>query len=281
MNGDNLGGKGMRNVILAVAVAAVLAPIAAVAAPPTQATTNASKTCKALRANMGAQAFNATFRSLGACVSRVTPIEEQNVQSAESACRAEQNDPTFPVTHGGKSFNAFYGQNDNDKNAFGKCVSLKTQASHGVEQPALNPARSCRALKSTMGASTFAMAFGTNATHRNAFGKCASLVARTGITALLNAAQACTTEQNDTAFPAAHGGKTFAQFYGTNADLSNAFGNCVAQKALATLQKQGQALVNAAKSCRAALKADPTAFRQKYGTKPNAFAKCVSAKTRS
>ncbi|TMK39806.1 MAG: hypothetical protein E6G56_09185 [Actinobacteria bacterium] len=43
-------------------------------------------------------------------------------------CRAEQADPSFADSHGGKSFAQFYGTNHNLANAFGKCVSSKAQA---------------------------------------------------------------------------------------------------------------------------------------------------------
>jgi len=66
-------------------------------------------------------------------------------------------------------------------------------------------------------------------------------------------------------------GKTFAQFYGTN-DLSNAFGKCVAAKASTTGQSQQQASVAAAKACAGEQKANPAAFKTKYGT----FGRCVS-----
>ena len=50
---------------------------------------------------------------------------------------------------------------------------------------------------------------------------------------VVNAAQACRTEQADANFAASHDGKTFDQFYGTNANLKNAFGKCVSSKAKA------------------------------------------------
>src|SRR6266542_3688389 len=49
----------------------------------------------------------------------------------------------------------------------------------------------------------------------------------------LNPAQQCRAEQADAAFAAGHGGKTFAQFYGTNGNQQNAFGKCVSTKAQA------------------------------------------------
>ena len=47
-------------------------------------------------------------------------------------CKAERDDPNFAATHGGLSFEDFYGTNQNRRNAFGKCVSGKAKA-QGVE----------------------------------------------------------------------------------------------------------------------------------------------------
>jgi hypothetical protein len=271
----------MKKLMILAALAFVLAPVAAFAAPTPAK--QAAKDCATLRAKMGVTAFVQAFGSAGTvnafgkCVSKMTQLERANLTSANTLCSAEQEDPTFAATHGGKTFVQFYGTG-NGKNAFGRCVSLKMQSSSNAEQSGMNPARSCRAMRTTMGA-LFAPSFGTNASHRNAFGKCVSLVARFQSTAVVNAASACQSEVNDATFAATHGGKTFAQFYGTNADLSNAFGNCVATKLGVATTKLQASLTSASKTCRAMRTNDPTGFRTKYGTRPNAFAKCVVAHT--
>lgn len=268
-----------RIVVLSIAIF-TLAPVAAFATPtPAQ---QASKDCSALRAKIGATAFTQAFatngssNAFGKCVSKLAQVEQANLSSANTLCRAEQADPNFASTHGGKTFTQFYGKG-NEKNAFGNCVSLKARNSSKPEQAAMNPARTCSALRTTLGRSLFAQGFGTNANHANAFGKCVSMVARTQATAVVNAATTCLSEANDTNFASTHGGKTFAQFYGTNSDLSNAFGNCVAQKLGVATTKLQNALANASKTCRALRNSDPTSFRSKYGSRPNAFAKCVVA----
>jgi hypothetical protein len=129
-----------------------------------------------------------------------------------------------------------------------------------------------------MGSAAFGLLYGTTANHRNAYGKCVSRVARAQVSTELNAAQQCRAQQDDPNFAAANGGKTFAQLYGSNDDLSNAFGKCVSEKATAASAKQVQATANAARACKAELKASATAFRQKYGSKVNAFGKCVAAR---
>jgi hypothetical protein len=134
-----------------------------------------------------------------------------------------------------------------------------------------NGARACTALKTSLGAS-FVSTYAT-------FGKCVSQWTRTEHQ-IRNAAEAsCKAEQADAGFAAAHGGKTFAQFYGTGKNGANALGRCVKGKATAASAKQQKATVSAAKSCRAERALDAAAFKAKYGTgdtKANAFGKCVS-----
>jgi hypothetical protein len=271
----------MKRTLMVTALAFALAPVAAFATPtPAQL---ASKDCAALRAKMGATPFVQAFGSVGTsnafgkCVSKLVHLEQANASSANSLCRAEQADPNFSSTHAGKTFVQFYGTGNDGKNAFSRCVTLKTQSSRTAEQTELNPARTCSALKTRLGSSMFARSFGTNQTHRNAFGKCVSMVARFESTSVVNAASACLSELNDASFATSHDGKTFAQFYGTNSDLSNAFGNCVAKKLGAATAKLQASLSTASKACRALRTSDPAGFRSKYGSRPNAFAKCVVA----
>jgi hypothetical protein len=270
----------MKQTMIVIALTFALAPVAASATPtPAQ---QASKDCASLRAKTGATAFVQAFGSagmsnaFGKCVSKFAQAERANTTSANTLCSAEQADPNFAAVHGGMTFVAFYGKG-NDKNAFGNCVSLKTRNSVKVEQAGLNPAQTCSTLKTRFRTPLFAQAFGTNANHRNAFGKCVSLVARSQSTSFVNAATACLTELNDTTFADSHGAKTFAQFYGTNTDLSNAFGNCVAQKLGTATTKLQASLSTAAKTCRSMRSTNPTGFRNTYGNRSNAFAKCVVA----
>jgi hypothetical protein len=106
-----------------------------------------------------------------------------------------------------------------------------------------------------------------------------------------NAAQQCKAEQADPNFPAAHGGLTFDQFYGTNANDRNAFGKCVSSKVQSTEAQDEQNQQNAAQQCRAersdpnfAATHDGKTFTDFYGTnhnKKNAFGKCVSGKAKA
>jgi hypothetical protein len=272
-----------RTLIVTFAVVVLAAPIAALANQNAAGLTkaNAARDCAALKAKMGATAFASAYATVGACVSSFTAVEQQNSASADQSCRTEMSDVTFSVSHNGKTFDEFYGTGKK-ANAFGNCVSLKARNSSTAAQQAIqNPSRTCRAARTAMGAAPFALLYGTNASHSNAFGKCVSKLARAQAPALSNAAKACSAEQSDATFIAAHSGKSFAQFYGTNADLSNAFGQCVSQKAKAAAQDSQQATVNGAKACYAERTSNKAAFDQKYGTTRSAFGKCVSSKASS
>jgi hypothetical protein len=143
----------------------------------------------------------------------------------------------------------------------------------------------CRTERAQMGTTTFAQTYGTNKNHRNAFGKCVSKRSQAtdaaATAAQANASQRCDTEE--AADPAA-----FKAKYGTGKNGANAHGKCVSQTAKAetsqTVADETAADVNAAKSCKAERKADPAAFKAKYGTnknKSNAFGKCVSAQSKA
>jgi len=147
------------------------------------------------------------------------------------------------------------------------------------------PQQQCRSERDQMGKATFAQTYGTNKSRSNAFGKCVSKRTHATDTAAAdahtNASKQCNAEE--AADPAA-----FKAKYGTGKNGSNAHGKCVSQKAKAettqTVADETDADVSAAKSCKAERKADPAAFKTKYGTnanKSNAFGKCVSAKAKA
>jgi hypothetical protein len=150
-------------------------------------------------------------------------------------------------------------------------------ADNGSPAPSANAAQTCKQERTTMGATLFAQTYGTNPNKANAFGKCVSAHARGAAADTANAAQTCKAQQADPNFSASHGGKTFAQFYGTNGNGKNAFGKCVSAAASKSADGQAQADSNAAKTCKAARAADPTAFAAKWGSAKNAFGKCVSS----
>lgn len=149
-------------------------------------------------------------------------------------------------------------------------------------QDRANAARTCRALRASMGEALFKQAYGTAATnYRNAFGKCVSKWTRAEHGNQQSARSQCAAEQNDSNFAATHGGKTFAEFYGTGPKHANAFGRCVSGKAKAASADAQQDTLNAARQCKSERKTLGVAeFRAKYGKNANdrnAFGKCVSA----
>lgn len=151
--------------------------------------------------------------------------------------------------------------------------------------------QACKGLRVSLGAATFATTYGTNKSKSNAFGKCVAKGTQTAENDLNTATTTCKAEQalSNAAFGAAanHNGKTFNQFYGSNTQAkgngagANALGKCMSQQAKQSSQSQSNAITSAAKQCKTSLKADATAFALAYGSKPNAFGKCVSKLTKS
>lgn len=136
--------------------------------------------------------------------------------------------------------------------------------------------KSCSTERGNMGVPAFKLLYGTNANRSNAFGKCVSKLAQQNAHNTATASSQCRAERK--ADPAA-----FASKYGKGKNHANAFGACVSGKAKAAAAKQQAATVNAAKACWTERKADPAAFKAKYGTNPNksnAFGKCVSGQVK-
>ena len=169
--------------------ALALLPGAAVAKPNSTDKQNAAKECKELRAGMGVAAFRQLYGSpagaknaFGKCVSKFAREEEQQREQAHSNaakdCKAEREaDPA--------AFNAKYGKNESDKNAYGKCVSMKAkenkqeadEADAKQDEETINSARTCRA-EQKADPDAFRDKYGTGPRKRNAFGKCVSQTSR-------------------------------------------------------------------------------------------------------
>jgi hypothetical protein len=186
----------MRKLLVVAALSLAVAPAAALAGTAS-VTANASKHCTSLRTQVGATAFGKTFTSFGACVSSVTPLEQANATTATALCRAEQAEPGFAASHGGKTFARFYGKGRKGVHALANCVAGKTLSSSTTER---------------------GVSIGTTTP--------SALIA-----AQIVAAGSCQSGI-DPGFAAAHNGKSFAEWYGTGAALANAFGRCVVSKTL-------------------------------------------------
>jgi hypothetical protein len=129
----------------------------------------AAKICVAEK-HADAAAFEATYgpkHAMRNCMRAHRDEAAATLDNASQQCRAEQEaDPA--------GFAATYGTNGNDKNAFGKCVSQKAQASADADGDEFaNAAQECRAERQS-DPDAFAATYGSNHNGRNAFGKCVS-----------------------------------------------------------------------------------------------------------
>ena len=171
----------MKKLILAVCLIAVAAPAAALAANPSPGAFQAAqKACAAQRTAMTLATFKATYdaNAFGKCVSTWAHKVEQNTSAASASCHALQADAGFAASHGGKTFDQFYGTGKQGKNAFGNCVSSAAQAATSAQSAAtVNAAHACRAEQKADSAG-FASHYGTGAAKANAFGRCVSQKAK-------------------------------------------------------------------------------------------------------
>ena len=123
---------------------------------------------------------------------------------------------------------------------------------------------------------------GTAKIYKN-FGACVSHQNTVAETSTQNAAKLCKAELADLNFAAGHGGKTFAQYYGTNGangqgksnggGNGNAFGKCVSGKAKAQTAAAQTAELNGARTCRTPAKKALTGPGLAYKN----FGACVKA----
>jgi hypothetical protein len=146
-----------------------------------------------------------------------------------------------------------------------------TAASAADPNPAdfKNAAKFCKEFRDGAAKANFVTMFGTK---KNAYGKCVSQTAKK--TAAEDDAQA--KEAKSQAVEECRAVKTPGS--------KNAFGKCVSEKAKAkkaAADKEDEAQeddkINAAKSCKTAKKENAEQFGKDWGTKRNAFGKCVSA----
>jgi hypothetical protein len=130
---------------------------------------------------------------------------------------------------GAATFQQTYGPHGNAHSAMAKCIARFSLIENTNVK---NAAKDCRAEQSQMSAADFAKKYNANANGHNAFGKCVSTKAKAqskaDVKATVGAAKACKAERKDPNFASAHGGQSFAQFYGKGG--ANAFGQCVKTK---------------------------------------------------
>jgi hypothetical protein len=149
----------------------------------------------------------------------------QDRENGARACRA------LRASLGTDIFRQTYGTAQSHRmNAMGRCVS---QWAHAAQQNRISARSACTAEQADPNFAanhdnkSFAEFYGTGPKHKNAFGKCVSLKAKTALdqqqSATQNAARSCKAERSS---------MTLAEFrakYGKNANDRNAFGKCVSQ----------------------------------------------------
>ena len=101
-----------------------------------------------------------------------------------------------------------------------------------------------------------------------------------------NPARTCRSQRNGSNFAASHNGQTFSQFYGTNGGKghgagTNGFGKCVSTIARHKAESHDKKSANPAMTCKAMQANDFAHFQTAYGTRPNAFGKCVAKQANS
>jgi hypothetical protein len=153
------------------------------------------------------------------------------------------------------------------------CVAAIAPATASAQDPNpadyKNAAKFCKEFRDGAGKANFVAMFGTK---KNAYGKCVSQTAKKD--AAEDAAQ------KKAAKEAAREECRAIKTKGSK----NAFGKCISEKAKAKKdaadaedEAQEDDRVNAAKTCKAAKKENAAAFGAKWGTRKNAYGKCVSA----
>lgn len=160
-----------------------------------------------------------------------------------AALAAEPSTPSTFCKNLQKTSPLLFGANATYRN-LGACVAAQAAV---ASQSTTNAAKACKAeqadanFAATHAGKSFVEFYGANpnanGADKKAYGKCVSAKAAAATaaqqSAVQNAARKCKAERADSSFAANHGGKTFAQFYGKNGNLRNAFGKCVSAYAKA------------------------------------------------
>ena len=172
-------------VMTGLALVLVLPTVAGAKPTPDRGDKRAAVTeCKTRRGNSAAtrEAFLTKFRNFGACVTNKAVEEAQEEQDAHKnaakECKAARDeDPT--------GFADFWGKNDNDRNALGKCVSTtakekehEADAEDQEQATRFKKAAGTCATERSGGESAFNAKWGESQSDSNAFGKCVSRTAR-------------------------------------------------------------------------------------------------------
>ena len=161
----------MKTLVTIAALLAFAVPTAFAAPPATSP--SPAQLCKAQRALMEPANFASVYApanpksAFGKCLAAKEHQITQNHTNAAKTCTAELG--ASPESRA--AFNTHYGANENDKNAYGKCVAQKAKAQTVAQQlTTLKAAKQCKADRRA-NATAFGEMYGTK---KNAFGKCVS-----------------------------------------------------------------------------------------------------------
>ena len=97
-------------------------------------------------------------------------------------------------------------------------AAVMATAAFAADGQAKSPAQFCKNELATLGAANFKSMYAPGGSGANAMGKCVSKHARAAAANRTNAAKTCKAEMAmpEAEFRAAHGGQSFAEFYGRN-----------------------------------------------------------------
>jgi hypothetical protein len=163
------------------------------------------------------------------------------------------------------------------------CVSASTALAVPPTGTDASVSQACKAQRNTMGMAAFRLLYAPSGKPKAAMDACVAQQAQLVSTETKNAAKACRAERGTTAASRS----AFEGKYGDNGNRKNAFGKCVSQQAATDVAEQQDAVVNAAKACKAergTTAASRAAFAEEHGTnanKKNAFGKCVAEKAKA
>jgi hypothetical protein len=156
-------------IVASTCVAALFGGVATAAADKPSDESKAAKALCVEQKQADKAAFEATYgkNAMRNCKRAARDEVSEAAKNAAQECRAEQEaDPAL--------FTETYGSNKNGKNAFGKCVSTKSdEAAEEEVEEFQNAAQECRAEREADPAG-FAETYGSNENKKNAFGKCVS-----------------------------------------------------------------------------------------------------------
>jgi hypothetical protein len=166
----------MRRTLIVAALALLSISGTAMAADTTPGTakSTAKTACQTEKHDMGTLVFKKTYaakstsKAMAACIAKAETVVATETQNAAQECKAER-------TADETAFTEKYGANKNKKNAYGKCVSSKTEdAVEEKTEDRVNAAKTCKTMR-TDDKAGFEAAYGTK---KNAFGKCVSATAK-------------------------------------------------------------------------------------------------------